>query len=151
MATIKMTSGFTICPEGEHIFRIWRVDYDQDFGKVVVYLVNAQGNTHIERFNLMLDENTPNPKACSAFSFFAKAALNDTKREEIEHTELLNKFIGLEITHTTTASGTYANSVKRWSADGFDTEPCKKALELGNAPAPVEQPTEGVNLDNLLN
>lgn len=158
MATIRMTSGFTICPEGRHIFRIYKVEYNEEFGKINVHLVNAQGITHVERFSLMGNNGEMNDKACNAFSFFAKTALNNFSVEEIDHNDLVNKYIGGEITHTTSPNRndpnktvTFANITNKWVADGFDTAPCKKALELGNAPAPVEQPTEGVNLDNLLN
>lgn len=153
MATIKMTSGFSICPEGKHIFRIYKVDYDKDFGKLVVSLVNAQGITHTERFSLMNNNGEMNDSACNAFSFFAKTALNNFGLEEIDHSDLVNHYIGGEIAHTTmpnrndpTKTVTFANMTNKWVADGFDTEPCKKALELGNTPAP----TSGVNLDNLL-
>ena len=149
MANIQLSKGFKLCPEGNHIFRIWKVDYDEDFGKVLVYLVNAQGITHLERFNLMLNATEPNTKACEAFSFFARAALNDSKRDEIDHTELLNKYIGLEIVHNTspsktdpTQTSTFANSIKRWAADGFDTEPVEKALTLGMGTKPVAKGTE---------
>ena len=158
MATIRMTSGFEICPEGKHIFRIYKVDYDEEFGKIAVYLVNAQGITHIERFSLMGNNGEMNDKACNAFSFFAKTALNNFHVEEIDHNDLVNHYIGGEITHTRQPSRndpsknvTFANITDKWVAEGFDTEPCKKALELGNAPASVEQPTGEVNLDNLLN
>ncbi len=158
MATIRMTSGFAICPEGRHIFRIYKVEYNEEFGKINVHLVNAQGVTHVERFSLMGNNGEMNDKACNAFSFFAKTALNNFSVEEIDHNDLVNQYIGGEITHTTSPNRndpdktvTFANITNKWVADGFDTKPCKKALELGNAPAPVEQPTGGVNLDNLLN
>ena len=163
MANITLTRGYKLCPEGEHIFRIWRVDYDKEFGKVVVYLINAQGITHIERFNLKLNKTEMNPKACEAFSFFARTALNDSSRDEIDHSELVNKYIGLEIVHNTspskddpTKTSTFANSSKRWAATGFDTEPVPKALSLGNdkptqESTPTEKPaTSGVDLTSLL-
>lgn len=158
MATIRMTGGFAICPEGKHIFRIYKVEYNEEFGKIAVHLVNAQGVTHVERFSLMNNNGDMNDKACNAFSFFAKTALNNFKIEEIDHNDLVNHYIGGEISHTVspnrndpTKTVTFANITNKWVADGFDTEPCKKALELGNTVAPVEQPPEGVNLDNLLN
>ena len=158
MATIRMTGGFAICPEGKHIFRIYKVEYNEEFGKIAVHLVNAQGVTHVERFSLMNNNGDMNDKACNAFSFFAKTALNNFNIEEIDHNDLVNHYIGGEISHTVspnrndpTKTVTFANITNKWVADGFDTEPCKKALELGNTVAPVEQPTEGVNLDNLLN
>jgi hypothetical protein len=169
MATIKMTgSGYSICPEGKHIFRIWRVDYNKDFGKLLVYMVNAQGITHIENFSLMYQNGDMNEKACTAFSFFAKTALNNFSVEEIDHTDLIGRYIGAEIEHTVLPSTknpgekvTYANLGKnKWVADGFDTKPVPKALTLGTkekaeekpAEKPAEKPVEtgSVDLNSLL-
>ena len=33
MANIQLSGGFTVCPEGRHIFRIYKVDYNKEFGK----------------------------------------------------------------------------------------------------------------------
>lgn len=161
MANINLTSGFKICPEGRHIFRIYRVDYDPAFGKVVVYMVNAKGQTHLEKFNLMNNNGEMNEKACNVFSFFAKTALNNFKLESIDHTALINCYIGCEIVHNSSPSRTepgqtvtFANSTEKWVADGFDTEPCEKALTLGTNPAPAEtaKPAQsnGVDLNSLL-
>ena len=155
MATIQMTgSTFTVCPEGRHIFRIYKVDFNQDFGKVVVHMVNAQGNTVREQFNLMGADGSMNEPACNAFSFFARTALNDYSREAIDHTELVNRYIGVEVVHTIqpnkndpTKTVTFANlGREKWVAEGFDTPPVPKALSLGTetAVAPKsETPTGG--------
>ena len=159
MAIIAMTSGFTVCPEGKHIFRIYKVDYNADFGKLTVHLINAQGITHIERFQLMGNNGQMNDKACNAFSFFAKTALNNFGLEEIDHTDLVNHYIGLEIVHTIVPSNkedgktvTFANSSSKWVAEGFDTKPVSKALTLGNESASAETPAPSgnVDLDSLL-
>ena len=168
MATIQMTgSTFTVCPEGKHIFRIYKVDFNPDFGKVTVYMVNAQGITHRENFGLMRADGSMNEGACNAFSFFARTALNDFSREAIDHTELVNHYIGAEVVHTVqpnrndpTKSVTFANLVgEKWVAHGFDTPAVKKALSLGieaepttvTAPPAVEAPvTKGLDLDSLL-
>lgn len=171
MATIQMTGGtFTVCPEGKHIFRIYKVDFNPDFGKVVVYMVNAQGITHREQFGLMRADGSMNDKACNAFSFFARTALNDYSREAIDHTELVNHYIGAEVTHTVqpnrndpTKTVTFANLTgEKWVAHGFDTTPVARALTIGaetDAPkaeaapvAPVaEAPTTtGLDLNALL-
>ena len=161
MATISMTNSFTVCPEGEHIFRIYNVDYDADFGKLVVYMVNAQGITHSERFNLMNKDGSPNEGACGAFSYFAKTALNNFGLEEIDHTDIINHYIKAEITHTVVPSTkdpnktvTFANIGDKWVADGFDTTPCKKALELGGSKevkkAPAQPKSADVDLNSLL-
>lgn len=174
MATIPMTSGFTLVPEGVHIFRIYKVDYNEEFGKLVVHLVNAQGVTHQERFSLMGNGGVINEGACNAFSYFAKTALNDFTLEEIDHNDLVNHYIKAEIVHTKMPSNkdpnkevTFANLGDKWAADGFDTTPVPKALTLGTesdqtaapasapatAPATAAAPTTtgGLDLDALLN
>ena len=167
MANITLTSGFDICPEGRHIFRIYKVDYDKDFGKLLIHLVNAQGITHIERFSLMDANGDMNSKACNAFSFFAKTAMNNFGLESIDHTDLVGHYIGGEIVHTHSQSRndpnktlTFANMSSKWVADGFDTTPVAKALSLGTAPATPVAPTApatpvapagAVDLNSLLN
>lgn len=158
MANITLTNSFAVCPEGRHIFRIYRVDYDKDFGKLAIYLVNAQGLTHIERFSLMYQSGEINSKAYNAFSFFAKTAMNDFTLESIDHAELVNHYIGCEITHTVVPSTkdpaksiTFTNTGEKWVADGFDTKPVAKALSLGNESKPATENAADVDLNSLLN
>ena len=159
MANIQLTGGFTTCPEGKHIFRIYKVNYDKEFGKVDVYMVNAQGITHVEKFSLKISKDVMNEKACNAFSIFAKTALNNFRLNEIDHTDLVNHYIGCEIVHNVlpnkndpTKTVTFANVVSKWVADGFDTEPVPKALTLGTTPetqaAPI--PSGDLDLNSLL-
>ena len=166
MPTIQLTSGFTVCPEGVHIFRIYKVDYNQDFGKLSIYLVNAQGITHLERFSLINVSGTPNEKAYNAFSYFAKTALKDPTRTAIDPNDLVGCYIKAEVVHTIVPSNkeqgktmTFANLSNKWQADGFDTTPVERALTLGTEqeqptavePKPVEQAkTTGFDLDSLL-
>ena len=166
MPTIQLTSGFTVCPEGVHIFRIYKVDYNQEFGKLNIYLVNAQGVTHIERFSLINLSGVPNEKAYNAFSYFAKTALNDPYRTAIDPNDLVGHYIKAEVVHTivpsTTKQGetkTFANLSNKWAADGFDTTPVEKALTLGTEQPKVEEtkavepaPSQstGLDLDSLL-
>ena len=167
MATIQMTGNtFTVCPEGRHIFRIYKVDFNPDFGKVVVYMVNAQGITHRENFGLFRADGSANEGACDAFSYFARTALNDYSREAIDHTELVNHYIGATVVHTTrpnindpSKTTTFANlGGEKWVAHGFDTTPVAKALTLGtetaipvSTPPVVEAPAKtGLDLDSLL-
>lgn len=170
MATIQMTGKtFTVCPEGRHIFRIYKVEFNEEFGKVSVYMVNAQGITHRENFGLMKADGSMHEGACNAFSYFARTALNDYSRESIDHTELVGHYIGAEVAHTVqpnrndpTKSVTFANLVgEKWVASGFDTTPVAKALTLGTeapktvapaqTPAVTEAPvTKGLDLDSLL-
>ena len=164
MATIPMTSGFTRIPEGVHIFRIYKVDYNEEFGKLIVHLVTAQGITHQERFSLIGNGGVVNEGACNAFSYFAKTALNDFSITEIDHNDLVNHYIKAEVTHTTQPNRndpkktvTFVNLGDKWAADGFDTTPVLKALTLGTESAPSTAPesapvtgTGALDLDALL-
>ena len=67
MARIPMTSGFVIIPEGEYVFRIYDATYDEDFGRIEIKLVNAQGATHTERFSIKDKNDEYNEKALNAF------------------------------------------------------------------------------------
>lgn len=158
MARITLTSGFTLIPEGTHVFRIYNVDYDATFGKLAVSLVNAQGITHVERFSFIKNDGSMNEGACNSFSFFAKTALNNFTVSEIDHNDLVNHYIKATVTHTKTESNkeagkilTFANCSNYEIATGFETEACEKALNLGK-PATTSAPAAntGVNLKSLL-
>lgn len=176
MARIPMTSGFVLIPEGTHIFRIYGAEYDEEFGKIQVKLVNAQGATHTERFQIKKQDDTYNEGAMDAFSYFAKTAMNDFTLEDIDPSDLIDHYICAEVVHTQLPSNkdpnkmvTFANLGDKSPADGFDTEPVARALTLGHetnapapAPAPAAQPTTpapapapaqssgGLDLDALL-
>lgn len=170
MARIAMTSGFTLVPEGTHVFRIYNVTYDEEFGKLIVFMVNAQGITHKENFSLKDKNDQPNEKAYNAFSYFAKNALNDFTVEDIDHTDLIGCYIRAEVIHNKQPSNkdpnkilTFANLGDKSPADGFDTTPVPVALSMGteNAPkaapkaapktaTPTAQKSGGLNLDDLL-
>lgn len=160
MAMIPMTSGFSICPEGVHVFRIYKVDYNEEFGKLIIHLVNAQGITHQERFQLMGQGGTINEGACNSFSFFAKTALNDFSLEAVDPMMLIDKYIKANVTHDKVPSTkdpnktlTFAHLGDKWVAEGFETQPVAKALTLGKetaapvAPSTPETPAPATGLD----
>lgn len=161
MAMIPMVNTFSICPEGEQIFRIYKVDYDETFGKLIVHLVNAKGNIVQNRFSLMNQDGSYNDKACGAFSFFAKNALNDFDIPEVDPMTLVDRYIKLEVVHTKAPSTkkegetvTFVNVKSPSVAKGFDTDACEKALTLGketNVPTKeTETPSNGLDLNALL-
>ena len=172
MARIPMTSGFTLVPEGVHVFRIYDATYDEDFGKLTVKMVTAQGITHQETFSLKDQNDEPNEKAMNAFSYFAKTALNDFTVEDIDHTDLIDHYIRAEVVHTKlpskkdpTKTVTFANLGDKSPADGFDTQPVPAALskkagddkpkeKAAPAAAPsaasTPQQAKGLDLDSLL-
>lgn len=153
MARIPMTSGFVLIPEGEYVFRIYDVKYDETFGKLEVKLVTAQGMKHTETFSLKDNNDEPNEKALNAFSYFAKTALNNFTLEDIDHTDLINHYIRAEVVHTKMPSRkdpaktvTFANLGDKSPADGFDEAPVQAAKPATSASAP----TGGYDLDSLL-
>jgi hypothetical protein len=148
-----MTNGFALVPEGTHVFRIYDVDYDQAFGKLVVHMVTAQGITHRERFGLMKPDGTMNDGACNAFSFFAKTALDNFGLEEIDHADLINHYIKADVTYTEVPSTKEEGKTVKFpklsnfsTASGFETTPVQKALTIGTTPAtPTPTPTPAAN------
>lgn len=167
MAMIPMTGGFTLCPKGVQVFRIYKVDYNEEFGKLIVHMVNAKGITIQERFSLMYQDGSINERACAAFSFFAKTALNDFALEAVDPETLVDHYIKVDVIHKEevsrndpTKTVTFVNTGDKWVADGFDTTPIPKALTLGKetaTPTPpaapqtrATPPTTGLDLDALL-
>jgi len=137
MAVINLTNSFQICPEGVDIFMVSDVTYDEDFGKMEITLTNADGFTIKERYNLMMADGNPNEKALSAFSFFAKTALNNFKAKEVDPIELVGHFIEGNVVHTTTQSKTdadktvtFANLKDRKPATGFNRDSSVNKVDI---------------------
>ena len=127
MARITMTGGFQIMPEGEQVLKITKAEYDEDFGKAIFTLTNAKGQTCLERFSLLNQDNTPNEKALGAFSFFAKTAMNNFDLEDVDPVELVGHYIRAEVIHNKVESKkepgkmmTFVNLGDKSPAGGFD-------------------------------
>ena len=137
MARIPMTGGFQVMPEGVQVLKITKAEYDEDFGKATFTLTNVKGQTCLERFSLLNNDNTPNEKAMNAFSFFAKTAMNNFDLVDIDPVELVGHYIRAEVIHNKVPSNqdptkmkTFVNLGDKSPADGFDgvpTEPTKPA------------------------
>ena len=145
MARIPMTGGFQIMPEGEQVLKITKAEYDEDFGKAVFTLENAKGQTCQERFGLLMQDGSPNERALSAFSFFAKTALNNFDIEDVDPVELVGRYIKAEVIHNQvpstkdpTKTMTFVNLGAKSPATGFDS-------------APAAPKASGLNLSALLN
>ena len=155
MAKLKLRdTGFSIVPEGEHVFKITKVDYKQDYEKIEVTCETKEGQKQIERFVLSTDGGA------KAFSYFAKVALNDWSAEDIDSDDLLGCYFIGTVEHTTqpnkndpSKNVTFSNIKEKKSVDpdfeGWETvavAPEKKAIV--NTPA---QETAGeLDLDDLL-
>ena len=165
MARIPMTSGFVLIPEGEYVFRIYDAKYDEEFGKIEIKMVTANGATHTERFSIKDQNDEFNEKALNAFSHFAKTAMGDYDLEDIDPVELIDHYIRAEVEHTKqpskkdpTKTVTFANLGDKSPADGFDETPSANAMSMGKSnPKPVAAPPKasapastGLDLDSLL-
>ena len=92
--------------------------------------------------------------------FFAKTALQNYDLTDIDHTELVNHYIKARVVHTVqpnindpSKNVTFVKLTDKWSADGFDTEACEKAMTLSpmtrTATKKKEETTQSVSQDNM--
>lgn len=101
MAKIQLSKGggFTLIPEGTHVFKITDVEYKEDFGKLTVTLQTKNGATHTERYTLIKADGEINEGAINSFSYFAKTALNNFGLDEIDHTDIIGCYIEATVKH----------------------------------------------------
>lgn len=100
MAKIKLSEGgFSLIPEGTTTFKIVGVEYDEDFGKMVVDMQTKDGKKHTERFMLQKKNGEINEGALKAFSYFAKTALNNFQLDEIDHEDIIGCYITATVKH----------------------------------------------------
>jgi hypothetical protein len=149
MAKIKLSKGgFTPIAEGEHIFKITKSTYDEDFGKLEIEMTIASGQKHIERFSLIRNDGEINEGALNAFSYFAKTALNNFNLDEIDHNDLVGCYIKATVEHEKLPSKndpakmvTFLRLTDQAPASGFEKEEEK----------PKKSNTSGsINLDAIL-
>ena len=147
MAKIGLSEGFSLIPEGTHVFQITAVNYKEDFGKMEITMQLANGQKHIERFSLLNKDGEPNQGGLNAFSYFAKVALNDFSLSEIDHEDLIGCFIRCDVEHEEVESNRnpgkmlkFARLGDKESADGYDEAPAPAAKQ---SPAKTTAPTQG--------
>lgn len=148
MANIKLSNTFTLIPEGLHIFKITGVEYKPEFGKLNVSMVTKNGEKHTERFTFTNAQGQPNNGGINAFTYFARTALQNYSTLEIDHTDLIGKYIKCEVIHNKVPSikntgefVTFVNLGGKFQANGFDDVPAEQK--------PVKKATD-INLDDLL-
>ena len=151
MAKIKLSKGgFTPIAEGEHIFKITKSTYDEDFGKLEIEMVIASGQKHIERFSLIRNDGEINEGALNAFSYFAKTALNNFNLDEIDHNDLVGCYIKATVEHEKVPSKndpakkvTFLRLTDQAPASGFEKEEEKEKSNKSNT-------SGSIDLDDLL-
>lgn len=143
MAKIGLSEGFSLIPKGTHVFKITGVNYKEDFGKMEITMQLASGQKHVERFSLLNKDGEPNQGGLNAFSYFAKVALDDFALTEIDHEDLVGRFIRCEVDHEEVESNRTPGKMLKFvrlgdkePADGYDETPARAA-----APAKTEKST----------
>lgn len=157
---LPAASEFTPIPEGETIFKVTKVDYNERTGKLEVTLTTKSGRNHIERFALKKDGKSYNEKALKALGYFSRICMNDWDIDNIDPDELVGHFLKATVEHETvqhrddpTKTVTFIRLGDKKSADCYEdgtTEPKGGSSK----PAPVEtadEPeTDELDLDDLL-
>lgn len=140
MAKIGLSEGFTLIPEGTHVFKITAVNYKEAFGKLEITMQTQSGAKHIERFSLLKTDGSPNEGALNAFSYFAKTALNDISLTEIDHEDLVGCFIECDVEHDVQPNKnkpdktvTFARLADKRPSEGWDEGEA-------SSPAPASKP-----------
>lgn len=143
MAKIGLSEGFSLIPKGTHVFKITGVNYKEDFGKMEITMQLASGQKHVERFSLLNKDGEPNQGGLNAFSYFAKVALDDFALTEIDHEDLVGRFIRCEVDHEEVESNRTPGKMLKFvrlgdkePADGYDEAPATTP-----APAKAEKST----------
>lgn len=156
MAKIKLSEGgFSLIPEGVTIFKVMKVDDSkyEKFGKVVVTLQTAAGQTHNETYSFLTKTGEVNEGAVKAWSYFARVCLNNFSAEEIDTQDVVGCYIQARVEHETftrtkgTRAGEEGTSVRLKDyavASGF-----KSSAKKGADPEPEESDDGDDDLDDL--
>ena len=99
MSRIRLSEGYSVIPEGQHIFQIVEVNHDETFGKIEVKLAMADGKTHVEKYNLVDKNGNQSEGAIKAFSYFARAAMDDMSLMDIDPQDLVGHFVEATVVH----------------------------------------------------
>lgn len=149
MAKIGLTEGFSLIPEGTHVFKIVEVNYKEDYGKMEVIMQTASGQKTTERFSLLKQNGKPNEGALNAFSYFAKTALNDFSRTEIDYDELVGCFMRCDVKHEEVESNRTPGKMLKFVRLG-KMEPCDGYDEPKAHAAPAQTGKKTYDLDSIL-
>jgi len=158
MAKIKLSKGgYTPIPEGEHIFKVVKSTYDEDFGKLEVEMITASGQKHIERFSLIGNDGEINEKAQNAFSYFAKTALNNFNLEEIDTDDIVGCYMKCTVVHDVLPSTkdpaktvTFCRLTDKEPASGFENEEAEIPTSSKAKSTPATKKNSKIDLDDLL-
>lgn len=156
MAKIPLSAGFTLIPEGEHVFKIVDVTYKEQFGKLEIKMETKDKLKHTERYNLLDKNGKWSEPAQNAFSYFARIALDDNPAE-IDPADLVGHYIKCEVVHDVqprqddpSETITFVRLDKKEKATGFEGE---ESTPVATPTIPVSteaKKPKKFNLDELL-
>ena len=125
-------STFKLVPEGVTTFKVVEVDDSkyEDFGKLVVKLQTAKGESHNETFTIVKANGEINEGALRAWSYFARTCLNNFQADEIDTQDIVGCYIKATVKHETydyvkdgeNKTGTKARLNDYTTAIGFDKQ-----------------------------
>ena len=161
MSKITLTGGYAPIPEGQHLFRITEVEYKETYGKLEIRMKTPKGQIHTERFSLHDQNGKPNEGAYNAFSYFARTALDDYGREEIDPQELVGCCLLCTVVHDIRPSTrdesktvTFTRLAEKLPVSREEAAAAfAMTAPAGTTPAPKATGTpkaSGFNLDDLL-
>lgn len=146
-----MTSGFSLIPEGTYIFKIEKVDYDDDFGKIKIDMKTEKGQSYRETYSLKNNDDEWNENALNAFSYFAKNVMNNFEMDDVDPASLTGHYVQADVEHEKVPSKkdprklmTFAHLRNLAPAAAFEGEMTEKAETK------TEEKTKGIDLDSLL-
>lgn len=152
MAKIPLSSGtFKVIPEGHYIFKITKVEYKETFGKLSITLETQDGQKTVERYSFLNSDGSEQQGGINAFSYFAKAAMGDFSLTEIDHEDLIGRFVEADVTHTVqpnkndpTKTVTFVNLKNTTSSPGWEEAPA--AAQPAPTPAQTAATSPGISI-----
>lgn len=159
MALINLSAnnGFTLIPEGTHIFKVIAVTYKELYGKLEVQLETKEGLKHTERYSLKDKNGLDNQGALNAFSYFARCVMNNFDVDTINPDDLVGHYIECEITHDVQPKQngkpgetiTFIRLGNKSPASCFEGEEAPEQEEAAEE-TPAEEAKPKYNIDDLL-
>lgn len=157
MPKIGLSETWSLIPKGVHVFQIVGASYKEAYGKLEITMKTARGQRHVERFGLAGKNGERNQGALNAFSYFARAALNDFDRQDVDPEELVGRYIRCTVDHEEVPgkddpAKTYkfVRLTDKEPADGFDEPPRKTEEKPSGSGGPAGTGGPAFDLDSLL-
>lgn len=130
-----------ILPAGDCVLLIKKVDFNENFGKLAIYLENKDGIQHIERYNLLKPNGDINNYPCELASSFALACFgNDIA--DYDPVEMKGHYIHATVLHR--EYKTENEEIRTYVNIAYNKAPAKGFEEDEGGTAKI------IDIDNLL-